>query len=166
MSSMPLETNMVGILPAALTGSIEEPLITEDGIAPTSIIRTDSAWHIQLDWSLEGSLVSWIPFLDQSWVVRAFLESIGPGTEYNLPEDFSVAAPTLNLNAGTPDATVPNKLNYSLTIDVDPAAATPQRVDAGIYKLVVAVTSVHNSSGTPGSFAGFFEGKTLQFYDA
>jgi len=171
-----LESTIPFFPPAVLKGSVDTITITEDvGTNPTSIIRTNSPWHIKVDWKLEGSLIP-TPFFppNENWVVRAFLESMGPGTEYEIPAHFGKPAPTLGFDLGTADPANPNKMNYSLTIDLDPAPLavpggpppTPEPVDAGIYKLVVAVTSVEKGTGNPGSFAGFLEGMTLQFYDA
>ncbi len=164
--SMPIESTIAFLPPSVLQGSIDALTLTEDtGTAPTSIIRTDSPWHIKVDWSLEGSLIPTSFFPPQEkWVVRAFLELMGPSTEYELPKDLGKPDLKLDLSAGTLDTTDPNKMNYTVSIDVDPAT-DPVKLDAGIYKMVVAVTS-ENNAGKPGSFAGFFEGKTLQFYDA
>lgn len=162
--SMPIENTIAFLPPDVLQGSIDAITLTEDtGTAPTTIIRTDSAWHIQVDWNLQGTLIPTSFFPPQEkWVVRAFLESMGPSTEYELPKDLGKPDLKLDLSAGALEAA--DRMHYTATIDVDPAT-DPVKLEAGIYKMVVAITS-ENNAGKPGSFAGFFEGKTVQFYDA
>ena len=157
---MPLESSLVisGLTDPLLKGSITGPIVTEmAGANPSTVIRTDQNWQVQIDWSLEGSLLG-TPFFSfiGEWVVRVYLESMGPSKEYELPIGGSGA----HVSVATFNADGANKRNYSTTISIAPKAVEP-----GIYKMVVAVT-YESSAGKPGPIAGFHEGEMLQLYEA
>jgi len=156
---MPLESSLVisGLTPPLLQGSIQGPIVSEaGGTTPSTVIRTDQNWQIQIDWSLEGSLLG-TPFFSfmGEWVVRVYLESMGPSKEYEIPIGGSGAR--VSVATFTPDGT--SKRNYTTTIQIAPNAVAP-----GIYKMVVAVT-YQSSAGKPGPIAGFHEGEMLQLYE-
>jgi hypothetical protein len=158
--TLPLESSMVisGLGTPLLTGTISAPAVTEvGGVTPNNIIRTDQDWQIKIDWSLQGSLLG-TPFFSfrGEWVVRVYLESMGPSNEYEIPIGGSGAH--VSVATFTPDG--PSKRDYTTTINIAPNA-----VDPGIYKMVVAVT-YESSPGVPGPIAGFHEGGMLQLYEA
>ena len=157
---MPLESSLVisGLTDPLLKGSITGPIVTETaGANPSTVIRTDQNWQVQIDWSLEGSLLG-TPLFNfiGEWVVRVYLESMGPSKEYELPIGGSGA----RVSVATFKADGATKRDYSTTIQIAPKA-----VDPGIYKMVVAVT-YELSAGKPGPIAGFHEGEMLQLYEA
>jgi hypothetical protein len=158
--TMPLESSMVisGLGTPLLTGTISTPIVTETGgAAPSMVIRTDQNWQIQIDWNLQGSLLG-TPFFtfNGEWVVRVYLESMGPSNEYEIPIGGSGAH--VSVATFTPDGL--SKRDYTTTIQIAPKA-----VDPGIYKMVIAVT-YESSPGVPGPIAGFHEGGMLQLYEA
>lgn len=150
---------MSGLVPPLLEGTISAPTVREVGgpITPM-IIRTDQDWQIDVDWEVHGSLLSKptaasFPFTGE-WILRAYLESIGPGTEYELP----LSGKGVRLDVGKPVTTAGDKRTYSATISVLKNDVAP-----GVYKMVIALT--HESSpGVPGPIAGFFESGMLQIY--
>lgn len=155
----PLESSMVisGLVPPLLKGSISHPVVTEiGGVAPSSVIRTDQDWQIEVNWTLQGSLLG-TPFFtfNGEWIVRVYLESMGPRAEYELPADGK--GTKIGVDTFTPDGAM--KRNYTATIKVAPKA-----IDPGIYKMVVAIT-YESSPGAPGPIAGFHEGGMLQLYE-
>jgi hypothetical protein len=158
--TLPMESSMVisGLRTPLLTGTISTPTVTEiGGVNPNNIIRTDQDWQVKLDWSLQGSLLN-TPFFNfvGNWVVRVYLESMGPSKEYEIPVGGSGAH--VSVATFTPGGL--DKRDYTTTIHVAPKAVEP-----GIYKMVVAVT-YESSPGVPGPIAGFHEGGMLQLYEA
>ena len=162
---MALESSFVmsGIVAPFLDGSISAPTVKEDDgtgtmTASNMVIRTDRSWQIVVEWEVHGSLLgptisSSFPFTGE-FVARAFLESIGPGTEFELP----VGGAGVKVNVNAPVNTTGDQREYTATISV-PVTTVP----AGIYKLVVAITH-ESASGIPGPIAGFFESGMLQIY--
>jgi hypothetical protein len=148
-----------GLEDPLLQGAIVAATVSEiGGVSPTSIIRTDQAWDVTVDWNLEGSLLgtSFFNFLGE-WVVSLFLESMGPTTEYALP----TTGTGVRVSVGTftlPDPNDDTHRDYTATIPV-----SADTVDPGVYKMVVAIT-YESSPGTPGPIAGFHEGGMFQFY--
>lgn len=158
--TLPLESSMVisGLGTPLLTGTISAPTVTETGgVTPNNIIRTDQDWQIKIDWSLQGSLLG-TPFFSfmGEWVVRVYLESMGPSNEYEIP--IGGSGSHVSVATFTPDG--PSKRDYTTTIHIAPNAVVP-----GIYKMVVAIT-YESSPGVPGPIAGFHEGGMLQLYQA
>jgi len=158
MADQGLESSFVmsGLVTPFLEGSISAPTVKEvEGPITQMVIRKDQDWEIEVNWEVHGSLLSnptsaSFPFTG-NWLVRAYLESIGPGTEYTLPTD--------GLKISVDKTTTADRRDYSATIEV-----AKGKVEAGVYKLVVAVT--HESSpGVPGPIAGFYEGGVLQIYE-
>ena len=163
---MPLESSFVmsGLGTPLLEGSISAPTVREVGGPITQmVIRKDQDWQIDVNWEVHGTLItppssSSFPFSGE-WIVRAFLESIGPGTEYELPLGGAGARISVATFTEPVPNPVPNERDYTTTISV--AANT---VEPGVYKMAVAVTH-ETSPGHPGPIAGFFEGGMLQIYE-
>jgi hypothetical protein len=144
-----------GLVDPLLQGAIVGAAVSETGgVSPTTVIRTDQAWEVKVDWNLEGSLLG-TPFFSfvGEWVVSMFLESMGPTTEYALP-----TAGGVRLSVDTFTSTIDTHRDYTATIPV-----SANTVDAGVYKMVVAIT-YESSPGSPGPIAGFHEGGMFQFY--
>lgn len=138
---MPFETALVG-----LTGTITHHILDPAGIDPPStIIQTDDAWDVEVDWGING-----VPafFLGGEWHVRVFAESVGPGPEQELGHDH------------VPVAAAPPALNraYNMTIHV-PAGTLPE----GTYKLVTVIN--YTNGGIPGEMAGFDDQTVVQVYE-
>jgi hypothetical protein len=141
-----------------LQGAIAGATVSEiDGVSPTTVIRTDQAWEVEVQWNLEGSLLGTLFFnFVGEWVVSLFLESMGPTTEYALPTAGGVR---LSVDTFTlPDPNDETHRDYTTTIPV-----SANTVDPGVYKMVVAIT-YESAPGTPGPIAGFHEGGMFQFY--
>ena len=160
MATPTFESSLVmsGLAAPFLEGSISKPSVHEvKGPLTEMVIRRDQDWQIDVNWEVHGSLLSLpsslsFPFTGE-WILRAYLESIGPGREYELP--LGGAGIRINVNA----TTTADRRDYKATIPV-----SAKQVNAGVYKMVVAVT--HESSpGVPGPIAGFYEGGMLQIYE-
>jgi hypothetical protein len=138
--------------PGDLTLEIIETTTREvNAIAPSSVINTNQAWLIHIKWELSGATKD---ELVGNWLVRAHLESIGPGQECSLPASGAVRVPLSNFVE--PPGTA---YTYQYTHEINVAAGT---IAAGTYKLVVAITWKKEDAG-PIELVSFFEGM-LQFY--
>jgi len=118
---------------------------------PTTIIQRDHAWKVQVEWEINGPAA---PAVGGEWVVRCYLESIGPGFEgqIGVPETVPLAdAPPL-----------PLPREYEREIDID--AAEILGISDGAYRLVTLIN--YENGGIPGEIAGHQEGPIVQFYTA
>ena len=98
--------------------------ITPPGVLVTSrIIRNDQSWGIKVDWEMHGNVVE---FLDAEFRVRVLLESMGPGTEYDLPSAGPVIVGTLSVTPTYPGG-VPTR-TYTANINLAPGI-----VEVGTY---------------------------------
>lgn len=118
------------------------------------IIRRDQAWNVKVDWEMHGPLANW---LDAEFRLRAYLESMGPGTEYALPAAGPVAIATLSVPVA-PVGGLPTRIYEALI----PVAALS--VDVGAYKLVTVLQLFERSTGNPTPVAGFAEGPMIQIF--
>lgn len=132
--------------PYLLKGEIYHANIHEvtDPTLPTNIIRKDQDWFIHLKWRLTGSLVRMI---DGEWLIQTFLESIGPGPEFEL----NPPGKKLDVNPGAPD--------YNFEFHVKAG-----QVPVGSYKLVTTIKYLA-PDGKPGPMTGFYEVPLVEFYD-
>lgn len=131
------------IAPIALAGAITRADIVEQGgVAPINNIRSDQDWGVEVDWYLEGWILNsaFFQFLGE-WTVTLYLESMGPGVEY----EFSTTVP---VSVFAPVA--PNRRDYTATVALSAGDVVP-----GTYKGVVAIT--YAAGGTPGPIAGHTE---------
>lgn len=133
--------------PQLLSGTITHATIHEvtNPTMPVTIIRTDQDWFIHLVWNLTGSLVRMI---DGVWKVQAYLESIGPGPEFELTPTGGI---TEDVNPGSP--------TYNVRFDVS-AGTVPE----GNYKMVATIKYLA-PDGLPGPMAGFYDEPLVQFYN-
>ena len=145
MASITIEALTPGA-PNLLSGSgtiaVEDPA---DPGTPTTIIETDDAWDVKVDWSIKGLIAG---ALGGDWKVEAFLASVDGGTS---PGSIGVA--NVPLNSAPPTSA----RNYTATINV-PAG----KVSAGLYRLTVAIT--YSNLGVPQEMAAFSDGPVMQFY--
>ncbi len=135
-----------------LSGLIEAH-VHEVGEGPSRILDIHDPWEIDVKWSLSGPTARYIC---GTVAVDAYMESIGPGREFELPDDTNdLAAIPLQ----------PNPTNqYSATFHVPADYVTTSGDETDIvYKLVVTVT-YKDAVGRPGPIAGFVEFPVLQFY--
>lgn len=132
-----------------LQGNISAAVHEHGGASPTTIIRTDTSWAVNIRWQLQGLLATMIT---GHWHVHVRLESIGPGPDLSLFEPDGHVA----LDPGGDG-------NYFIHFDVA-AGRVPAAHDGSPYKLVVTLT-YRNPVGHPGPMAAYFEGPILQFYN-
>ncbi len=144
----PFEANLG---PNPVTGTIKAEVLDPNGVAPIHIIRMNTAWKLNVEWTLEGSLVG---MLAGKWVVTAVVEGMG-----NIFEGVDATINTIDIATG--GVATANGRKYTHTFDIP--APPPQNMEAGVYKLVTVITSL-TAAGAPGAFAAFEEGPMLQFY--
>lgn len=118
------------------------------GVAPPNIIATDQDWSIKLAWTLCGHE----PFFG-NWLVKVYLESMGPGMEYVLPSDDGAKIALVD-----GDMKAPNVYSYSNELKFKAGEIAP-----GIYWLVATI-AWEKHPGKLGDLMGFSEKSMLQFY--
>jgi hypothetical protein len=132
------------------TLTIEGMDICEKGsVAPSNVIATNQDWSIRLAWTLSG----FAPLFGD-WLVKVYLESIGPGKEYVLPGADGVRQALLD-----GDMKAPNVYSYSHELKFKAGEIAP-----GIYWLVVTI-AWEKHPGKLGDLIGFSEKSMLQFYE-
>lgn len=132
--------------------------VVPPGVAVTNrIIRNDQKWGIQIDWEMHGPLSVW---LDAEFRLRAYLESLGPGSDYELP----VAGPLTVATLSVPNSPVGGVATrtYAAQIEVDPATTT---VKPGTYMLITVIQVFERASGNPVPVAGFCEGPIIMVFE-
>ena len=139
---MPFEDPFGGLLTGTMTANVEDP----GGIQPPStIIQTDDAWNIVVEWSIDGVAA---PFLGGDWHVRVFVESIGPGFAGQV-------GPTVDVPLASQPPGPPR--NYEATVNV--AAGF---LAEGTYKIVALLN--YDVLGDPQEMAAFHDGPIVQLY--
>lgn len=151
-----------------LTGTIGAK-VYEVGEAPSRILDINDDWVVEIDWSLTGEAQR---FVCGSWGVDVYMESIGKGPEFELPDEDLENIPLNPTGDG----------HYHTAINV-PAGFIKTHVETWreelkehghlpgdresdiVYKMVCTVT-YKDVGGRPGPIAGFVEMPMLQFYSA
>ncbi len=149
-NGLPFEHCEFEISPFAtkLTGTLKATVYEDGGVDPTTIIRVDESWHVDIEWTLKGHIRR---HLCGEWCVTVHLESVGPGNEYTLPNP-AVHFPIDPCNDG----------NYKYTIKVP--AGTIQPEDCGtLFLLAVTLTSLDGCKKS-GHIAAYCKGPDLMFY--
>jgi hypothetical protein len=116
---------------------------------PSNIIASEKNWSIRLAWTLSG----FAP-LYGDWLVKVYLESIGPGEDYVLPHVDGVRQALLD-----GDMKAPNVYSYFHELKFKADEIAP-----GIYWLVVTI-AWEKHPGKLGDLMGFSEKSMLQFYE-
>jgi hypothetical protein len=158
---MPFESSLSGGAGPVFDGGITKVDIQElKEAGPPQVwetstnIRTDQDWQVVVAWYLQGTLLNWPAFtFEGEWVVSGRLESMGTGTEHNLPE--------VRVSVDNYSSPNPERRDYTATISVPHAG--PNAPQADVYK-VVAVITYKYPNGNPGPIAGFDEAGMLQIY--
>ena len=133
----------------ALSGQISAEVYEVGGSAPTTIIKVGQEWGVKINWELTGSL---LPFICGTWCVQLFMESIGEGPEFNLPQGTHHEIKFDGCRGG--------KFEYDFKVAKDLINSAHCQAP---YKVVAAVT-YKTVCGTPGPMAGFVEGPIVSFY--
>ena len=149
-----------------LTGTIGAK-VWEIGESPSHIIDIHDPWCVEVSWTLNGPLQR---FICGTWAVDVYMESIGKGPEFELPDDDLENIP------------MNEKGEYSVTINI-PADFIKTHVEHWwedykishqgkgepetdiVYKMVCTVT-YRDQYGRPGPIAGLVDMPMLQFYMA
>lgn len=140
------EVEFVPYLTGSVSGTVYEP-----GEPPTRIIDVADNWVVHLDWSLTGPLQR---FVCGTWSVDAYMESMGAGDEFELPEPADIPLDPTGSGHYSADFNIPGGFMAS--------KITPGETDIP-YKIVATVT-YKDLGGRPGPIAGFVEFPLVQFY--
>lgn len=138
---------------AGVTGNVSLTVLDPSGIAPTTIIQTDHAWQVRVNWFINGVVA---PFIGGKWKVRVFAESMGNGAEKQIGDTMEV-----DLNSTPP---LPTPRNYTTTLNIPRFADDAVKgLDKGLYRLTTAV--LYENLLVPLEMAGFQEGPIVQIYE-
>jgi hypothetical protein len=119
---------------------------------PSTVIRTDQDWGVQIDWTMEGPLTEWI---DANFHINVYLESMGPGPEFALP-------PLIINTKSVPVALVGGAKQRSYSEQVLVNAGD---IPAGVYRVVTTLHLFEAASGTPTPVAGFIDNGMVNLFD-
>ena len=139
--------------PALFAGTITALQHEHGGVAPSTIIRTDQSWAVNVSWTTTGLATGMIC---GDWHLHVYLESIGPGPDLDLT-DAIAPGHIIPLTPGL------SPVNYFVHVDIL-ANTVPAPLAGSVYKLAVTLT-YFDASGAPGPMAAFEEGPMLQFYN-
>jgi hypothetical protein len=142
---MPFETP----LPAGFfdVSDITATLQENAGVPPTTVLRTNQTWFVNVHWETTGLITSWVA---GNWDLHLYLESMGPGDEIEVTDPIHHVVPL------TPG---PSPISYDFPINVVAGIVVP-----GAYKLVFTARYI-TPLGDPGQMAGYWEGPIIQFYN-
>ena len=153
---------------ASIQLPIPSPLITSGSFAadildpvsgnPTRVIRTEDAWSVRAEWSLQGPVVA---ILGGRWRLQVALESIGnQGVEM-------VSPPVLvNYASGSLTGVAPNE-TMSFAASVNFAAGTPSIAGApDVAYHVSALLTYITPANSPGPFAAVVDLGLIQVFDS
>jgi len=149
-----------------LQGAIEAQ-VYEKGEAPSRIIDINDPWFVEVKWSLTGPLQR---FICGTWDVDVYMESIGKGPEFELPDEPYEAIPVdskdghYQVKFAVPAGFIKTHVESWLE-ERKERGRFPEREGDIVYKMVATVT-YKDQYGTPGPIAGFVEFPVLQFYYA
>lgn len=114
---------------------------------PQLVLRTDQDWQLNVHWEVTGVAA---PIIHGTWRVEGYMESIGAGGEFELPElDVAMGALVYNEVLLVPAAVVAAQLAPG-------EPSTP-------FKLTTTLTAVDHA-GDVWPMAGFQEGPIIQFF--
>ena len=143
---MPFEVKLGSFNVSNLSATIVE---LTDPTTPTSIIRTDQDWEVEVKFQTSGGLSH---VLVGTWHVGLFIESIGAGLEQEL------GFVHLPLTPG------PGTINYDAKVKIAAGTISVANHQTQPYKLVATVSYVQ-PDGRPGAMAGYLEEPIVQFYN-
>lgn len=144
-------------------------LVSEVGEAPSRILDINDDWYVDCDWTLSGPLRR---FICGTWSVDVYMESIGEGPEFELPDEEVEDIPLQPSADGHYSARFNVPAKFIQTHLEDWREERAEHGERGgeletdiVYKMVVTVT-YKDPMGRPGPIAGFVEYPMLQFYQA
>ena len=115
--------------------------------APQTILKTDQAWTVHVHFEVSGPAA---PFPHGTWHLECYLESIGAGGEFEIPEvDIAMGAWV-----------------YDVPMPVAAGAVVPEMAPgepSTPFKITTTLTAV-DPAGTVWPMAGYEEGPIIQFF--
>jgi hypothetical protein len=141
----------------ALTGTIQPLVIIEPGQPPATIIDRGAPFTIQVQVSLNGSLVPHLA--GDHFVTQARIESLGGGYEGNIgPNVITIVNP------------VGLTWNAVISIHCPPAGSfqppgSPGYIQEGVYDLAVLMR-LYNSANVPLGITGYATIEFIEFYNS
>jgi hypothetical protein len=141
--------------------------VFEVGEAPSRIIDINDPWVVEIDWTLTGPAQR---FVSGSWAVDVYMESIGPGPEFELPTEDLENIPLDPTGDGhyharfdVPAGFIKTRLENWRKELLERGQQPDKLKTDTVYKMVCTVT-YKDVGGRPGPIAGFVEMPMLQFY--
>jgi hypothetical protein len=154
--------------PPYLQGTIGAK-VYELGEAPSRIIDINDPWVVEVDWTLTGPAQR---FVCGSWAVDVYMESIGKGPEFELPDEDVENIPLDPTGDGHYHARLDVPAGFIKTHmetwreELREHGRDPGELETDIvYKMVCTVT-YKDVGGRPGPIAGLVEMPMFQFYYA
>jgi hypothetical protein len=143
--------------------------VYEKGEPPSRILDIHDPWCVEVDWTLTGPPSR---FICGTWSVDVYMESIGKGPEFELPDDDVENIPLQPSADGHYHAKLEVPADFIKTHmetwweeQKEHKKGKPERETDIVYKMVCTVT-YKDEMGRPGPIAGFVEMPMLQFYYA
>ncbi len=118
----------------------------QGGMAPSTVLRTNQAWELRVHWTVTGDSA---PFVRGTWRAEGYLESMGAGPEFEIPQQETPMA-------GPGDYTI------ILSVPAGQVTLAPGEQSTP-FKLVTTLTA-RDLGGFCWPMAGYVEGPILQFY--
>ena len=129
-----------------LSGAIDTQ-VHDTNLQPLNIVRLTDAWHVHVQWNINGSIV---PLIAGTWHIKVFVESIGPGAEMEVASlDVPVTAEPL--------VGLARSYDRRIVVPANLAGLTE-----GLYRITTVMTI--DNGGARGMIAAFSEGPLLQFF--
>ena len=148
--------------PLTIQGDITSVTVTEQPeFGPANlVVNANKPFDIEVSWRVFGNLTPmWLTALSQAspnWVVTAYAESVGPGSEISLGSvDVPVGAGPFTQDVA-----------YTAKLTVPPVLAEENPGDptqSGVYRLVV--TAFLDSTIGPFDMIGYAEGPVIKVED-
>jgi len=113
--------------------------------APQTVIRTDQAWALVVHFEVIGAAT---PLIHGQWRIEGYLESMGPGGEFEVPEGAAAMGQAV----------------YNLTLNVPAGLVALAPGEASTpFKLTMTLTAV-DELGHHWPMAGYDEGPIILFF--
>lgn len=144
--------------PLITSGSFTANVVDPGSGNPTSVIRTEDAWSVSAEWSLQGPVVA---ILGGTWRLQVALESIGnQGVEMVSPQTL------VNYASGTLTGVAPNQtMSFSASVNFPPGTPSIAGAPDVAYHVSALLTYI-TPANAPGPFAAVVDLGLVQIFDS
>ena len=119
-----------------------------DSDTPTTIVRSDQTWFVEVCWDLTGKLAR---HLCGKWCLCLLLESVGPGEDYG-GDEFCIE---IDMDPCREDP-------YCHTFEISPDQIECRRCGS-LYLVGITLVAI-DPCGNPGHIAGYCRGPSVMCY--